>query len=424
MKNKQIGKYYSRGSCRFCEGENLLEILDFGNVPLAGAFIEQTDIAHEKYYPLEIYYCQDCFLVQVGNVISVDILFREKYFFFSSAIGTLVEHFKDFAKEICIEYLNEKEEPTVLEIGCNDGVLIKPLSSMEIFSIGVDPATNVLKNLNSKNIKIYNDCFTENIAQDVKKNYGGVDAVLSCYSFAHIDDMVEVMNGIDCILKDDGVFIFELYYLGTLIEEMQYDNFYHEHMSYYSIKTLVLFFKRYNMEIFDIKFFPKVRTGSTRFYVKYIKNKNEEISNTFKEMILYEDKKGFNNLSTLMGYADKVKNTKKELMLTLNKIKSEEKTIIGYGASGRGTTIMNYCGIDGKYLDYVVDDAPAKQGYYTPGTNLPIKSWDFIKADGFPDYIVLFAWAFTEEVLNKRRDYLKQGGKFIIPLPNVKIIAD
>ena len=155
--NKQIGKYYKRDCCRFCEGKNLVVILDFGNVPLAGAFIEKTDIKNEKFYPLTISFCRDCFLVQVGNVISVDVLFKEKYFFFSSAIGTLVSHFKLFADEIFDSFLTDKQNPSALEIGCNDGVLLKPLSSKGVNTIGVDPATNVVKNIDSKDITIYND---------------------------------------------------------------------------------------------------------------------------------------------------------------------------------------------------------------------------------------------------------------------------
>ena len=422
MKNRQIGKYYSRKSCRFCKGKNFVEILNFGNVPLAGAFIEKNDIKNEKFYPLKINYCINCFLVQVENVISVDILFKEKYFFFSSAIGTLVHHFEKFAKEIYNIIFIEKNKPSVLEIGCNDGVLLNPLSLLGVSCIGVDPATNVIKEINSKHIKIYNDCFTEKTAIKIEKNHGNIDAIVSCYSFAHIDDMEDVMNGVNYILKSDGLFIFELYYLGTLLDNMQYDNFYHEHMSYYSIETLQKFLKKYEMEIFDVKFFPEVRSGATRFYAKYIKNSKKEITTNFKEMVLNEKNKGYNDLSSLLKYADRVKNTKKILIETLEEIKNNGKTIVGYGASGRGTTIMNYCGIDEKYIDYVIDDAPAKQGFYTPGTHLPIKSWDHIAVAGIPDYIILFAWAFIDEVLIKRQDYTEQGGKFIIPLPEVRIV--
>ena len=398
-------------------------ILDFGNVPLAGGFLKKIDFENERYYPLTIDYCADCFLVQVSNVISVDVLFREKYFFFSSAISTLVDHFKKFASEIYVSYLKNKKELSCLEIGCNDGVLLKPLMALGVKATGVDPATNVVEKIDSKDITIYNDCFTENLAKQIRNSHGKVDVVLSCYSFAHIDHMIDVMKGIKHILNNDGVFIFEIYYLGTLIDEMQYDNFYHEHMSYYSIKTLVLFFKRFNMEIFDVKFFINVRTGSTRFYVKNIGHRTENISSGFKKMLYDEEKKGFNDLAVLRAYANKVKKTKDELISTLIHLKKEGKTIIGYGASGRGTMISNYCGIDNRYLDYVVDDAPAKHGFYTPGTHLEIKPWEYIFEAGVPDYIVLFAWAFTNEVIEKRKDYLQQGGKFIVPLPEIKIIS-
>lgn len=423
MSNKKIGNYRIKKRCRFCESKNLIKILDFGSVPLAGAFIRKKDFLDEKFYPLEIFQCQDCFLVQVCNVISVDILFKEKYFFFSSAIGTLIDHFKDFAEEIFTKYLNGIKKPVTLEIGSNDGVLIKPLTSYGVFAIGVDPATNVINSTNFDNSKIYNDCFTEKIVVDVKEKYGKVDAVLACYSFAHIDNMIEVLRGIDLILKKEGVFIFELYYLGTLIDEMQYDNFYHEHMSYYSIESLRIFLKRFGMEIFDTKYFSKVRSGATRFYVKYINNKNLEISPRFKKLDMQEKNKEFNNLHVLSKYAVKVKNTKVQLMNLLEELVANGKTIIGYGASGRGTTIMNYCGIDSEYLDYVVDDAPAKHGFFTPGTHLPIKPWSYINKAGSPDYIILFAWAFLDEVITKRKEYILQGGKFIIPLPEVRVVG-
>ena len=422
MENKKIGDYFVRLSCRFCASENLVEILNFGNVPLAGAFIEKNDFKNEKFYPLKINYCVDCFLVQVENVISVDILFKEKYFFFSSAIKTLVKHFEEFSREI-YNYLPERNHKiTALEIGCNDGVLLKPLSQLGVSCIGVDPASNVTKNIKTKEIKLYNDIFTEDIAHIIKDDIGSVDFVISCYSFAHIDDMEAVMNGIDYILKNEGIFIFELYYIGTLIDNMQYDNIYHEHMSYYSIATLQKFLNKYGMEIFDIKFFPNVRSGATRFYTKYIKNPKKEITDGYRNMLADEKSKGFNNLLSLKSYSKKVKETKKRLLEILEKLKTEGKTIAGYGASGRGTTIMNYCDIDDKYLDYVIDDAPAKHGFYTPGTHLPIKPWEYIEKVGSPDYILLLAWAFVDEVLAKRKDYTEKGGKFIIPLPEVKIV--
>jgi methylation protein EvaC len=421
--DKQIGNYKCLNNCRFCEGESLVNILDFGPVPLAGGFLKEKDFQNEKYYPLDLNFCKDCFLVQTSNVVSGETLFQNDYFFFSSAIKTLVAHFSDFANELNNNNFQGINNPSVLEIGCNDGVLLKPLSKLGIKCIGVDPATNVIKSLiNAENFTIINDFFSEQLATTLKVKHGKVDAILSSFSFAHIDDMIDVMKGIKIMLKKDGVFVFEIYYLGTLIEEMQYDMIYHEHMSYYSLKTLRIFLKKFNMEIFDAKFISEVRSGCVRFYARNIRERTAEIAPIVMEMIKREESNGYDDYKIYSDYAQKVSNTKSQLLKLLQTLKNEGKSIIGYGASGRGTTIMNYCGIDKRYLDYVVDDAPAKHGYFTPGTHLKIKPWEFIHDTPPPDYIVLFAWAFTKEVIKKRKDYIAKGGKFIIPLPEVKIV--
>jgi len=422
--DKPIGKFIRHDTCRFCQGRNLVDILDLGNVPLAGGFLKEKDFPHEQYYPLDLKLCRDCFLVQVGNVVPADILFNDNYFFFSSAIGTLIDHFEVFAHEIKERFLAGVDHPSVLEIGCNDGVLLRPLSSLGIKALGVDPATNVVKSLiNAEDFIVINDFFSEPLAYQIREKYGRFDAVLSSYSFAHIDDMVDIMKGVKCLLKDDGVLIVEIYYLGTLIDEMQYDMIYHEHMSYYSLTALTSFLQRFDMEIFDVKYIPGVRSGSVRFYAKNMGRRNERVSSAVTDMLQYEREKGFERVEAYSEYAARVNETRDQLVTLLDRLKHEGKSIIGYGASGRGTIIMNYCGIDGRYLDYVIDDAPAKHGFFTPGTHVPIKPWEFEDESEYPDYIVLFAWAFTDEVVKKRHDYLKRGGKFIVPLPEVRIIS-
>jgi len=420
--DKKIGNFIRRQDCRFCQSKNLTKILDFGNVPLAGGFLKPEDFHDEKFFPLELNFCNDCTLVQVSNIVPADVLFKN-YFYFSSSIKTLVTHLADFALEVHQRFLRNINNPSVFELGCNDGVLLKPFAQMGVRAIGVDPATNVVNSIDSKDITVINDFFSEKLALQIKEKYGLFDAFLSSYSFAHIDDMVDIMKGLKHLLKKEGVFIFEFYYLGTLIDEMQYDMIYHEHLSYYSLRTLSLFLERFEMEIFDVRFIPGVRSGAARFYAKNIGSKVEKVNDSVNKLKAYEKEKGFDKVQTYLDYAKRVNGTKSQLISLLDQLKLKGKSIIGYGASGRGTTIMNFCGIGNRYLDYVVDDAPAKHGFFTPGTHVPIKPWDYVKEAGFPDYALLFAWSFIDEVKKRRNDYLEQGGKFIVPLPEVRIVT-
>lgn len=418
---RRIGTYEKRDTCRFCEGRNLVEVLDFGDVPLAGGFLKEEDFSTESFYPFRLNLCEDCFLVQISDVVPGDVLFKDNYFFFSSQIRSLVEHFQAFAEEIHGRFLSRRATPSVFELGCNDGPLLIPLAALGVRAVGADPATNVVRSIRSKDITVINDFFSEKLAQAVRAEYGPFDVFASSYSFAHIDNMIDIMNGVKCLLKDDGVFVFEIYYLGTLIDELQYDMIYHEHMSYYSLQALTTFLKRFGMEIFDVRFIPGIRSGSVRFYARNIGKRREPITEAVRNMMDYESQRGFDKVETYRRYAEQIAETKRQLLELLDRLKGEGRRIIGYGASGRGTVIMNYCGIDRRYVDCVVDDAPAKHGYYTPGTHVPITSWEAVSRSERPEYAVLFAWAFTDEVLRKRKDYLDCGGKFIIPLPRVRV---
>ncbi len=401
----------------------MVVVMDFGAMPLAGGFLKAEQFSEEKLYPLHVSYCRACTLVQVPQAIPPATLFKD-YFYFSSAIKTLVDHCTQWAGEVYERFLKTRTNPSVFEIGCNDGVMLKPFAALGVKAVGVDPATNVVKSVNQEGFTIINDFFNEEVAKRVRAEHGQFDMITSSYSFAHIDDMMSVGKGIAQLLKDDGVFVFEVYYLGTLIEEMQYDMIYHEHCNYYSLKSLQNFLGNYGMEIFDTTFTPGVRSGAVRFFARKKESSQESISESVKTMELQEQEKGYYNEQTFVEYGKKIEGTKVELLATLNKLKAEGKTIIGYGASGRGTMIMNYCGIGTQYLDYVVDDAPAKHGFYTPGTHVMIQPWEYAAKRKFPDYALLFAWSFMNEVLKKRTDYTAKGGKFIVPLPSVSVVPE
>ncbi len=418
---KSIGEYRHYNFCRFCFSNPLIPAINLGYVPLAGSFIKSKKyLSDEKFYSLEIGFCQNCFLLQSTNVIDKDLLFKD-YFYHSSVIKTLTNHFNEIAQELEMQTKNSPK-PFIVEIGCNDGTLINALSKLKINTLGIDPATNIVQPLIKKGLPIVNDYFSEDLAKKIVKIYGKADAVCSFNVLAHIEDMEDVLTGVRTLLKKDGFLIFETHYLRNLLEEMQYDMIYHEHQYYYSLMTLQNFFAIHNMEIYDVK--PiKIHAGSMRYYVQNKNGGKNPISKNVKTLLKKEKSLGFHKLKTYLSYAQKITKTKHELLSLLDSLKRDNKIIAGYGASGRGTIIMNYCGLDKKYLDYVIDDAPAKQGAYTPGTHLEIKGSDILKSKNRPDYVVLFAWSFLDEIKEKNKEYLQNGGKFIVPLPKVQIIS-
>jgi SAM-dependent methyltransferase len=396
-------------------------IIDFGNVALAGAFLRVDQFKDEKKYPLQLYFCRDCYLLQIVNKISPEVLFKN-YFYFSSAIGTLRDHFANYAEEVTSRFLTP-DKSTVVEIGCNDGVLLRPFSRLGIKNIiGVDPSVNAVEAIKDGRIVIINDFFNASTAKSIKDKFGCANLIAGNNVFAHIDDIRGAAKVVQSLLKDDGVFIFEVHYIKNLIEENQYDMIYHEHLYYYSLLALEKFFAGYNMEVFDVKQIP-IHAGSMRYYVRKKGGlPKETVSKEVIRIRTDEIKLGYNTVTTFLAYADRINKEKQDLMGLLKSLKKSSKVIFGYGASGRANTIIQYCGISADILDCIIDDAPAKHGFYMPGSHFLIKSRDFL-GNNRPDYILLFAWSFLKEIVDKNMDYLHEGGKIIIPLPEVKIIS-
>lgn len=417
MEFKLIGEYKHFSSCRFCRSSDVKTVIDLGYMPLAGGFISsKANSSNEKFYPLQLSFCKNCFLLQVNISVDPGILFKN-YFYFSSSIKTLVDHFETISTDLAKEY-KEPSGKFIVEIGCNDGVFINALTKRKFKALGVDPASNVVKSIARNKLPIINAYFTENLSKKIVKKYGKADAIYSFHSMAHIEDMHDVAKGIKLLLKKDGFLVMEVHYLPKLIKGMQYDMIYHEHQFYYTLISLINFFKMYKMEIFDIKRF-KIRGGSIMFFVQHAGGPNK-VSENVRKTVNSEKKLGFNKIQTYEKFAKKIKQRKDQLLKLLVNIKDKNKKIIGYGASGRGAIIANYCSLE-NFLDYVVDDAPAKHGSLLPGTHHKIfPSIRMIKDK--VDYAVLFAWPFLYEVKEKNKEYLNNGGKFIIPLPKVKIL--
>jgi len=397
-------------------------IMDFGRVALAGAFLKTKEFNNEKKYTMRVCFCKDCYAVQVVDKIEPDILFKN-YFYFSSSIKTLRNHFIDYAKELTNRFLNP-HEATVLEFGCNDGVLLGPLADQGIQKvIGVDPAKNIVSSINDKRITIINNYFTEKISKEVVAKYGSVDLIMANNVFAHISDINDATIAVNNALSEEGVFVFEVHYLDKIVHEMQYDMIYHEHLYYYSLLSAIEHFKKHDLTIFDIKQVP-IHAGSIRFYVaKKNSNRAKVVSENVKLLIKEEKLKAYDKIDSFKLFSKKVESTKKELVDLLKKLKKEGKTVAGYGASGRANTMIQYCGITNDLVSYMIDDAPAKIGCYTPGSHLKILSSSVLSSKDAPDYVLVFAWSFFEEIVKRNNNFINSGGKMIVPLPKVKIIS-
>lgn len=421
-RSKQIGQHKKYLQCRFCFSDLNGEFINLGVVPLAGGFLRILSKRTEKeenFYPLELAFCTKCLLVQSINTVEADLLFKD-YFYHSSKINTLVEHFDKTAGEV-VDLLGEQKKRLIVEIGCNDGSFLSAIQKRKHKAVGIDPAKNIVTPLIKKGWQIINAYFSEKAAKAMTSKFGKASAICSFNTFAHIEDMHDVIKGVKVLLDEDGFLLFEVHYLGNLLEQTQYDMIYHEHQYYYSLLALINFFRQYDMEVFDVQSIP-IHAGSMRYFVKNKSSKKYIISSSVESLLKKEKRMMLDRQKTYRVFLKDVKKSKNDLLILLNKLKKRKLRIAGYGASGRGTMIMNYCGLDKKYLDYIVDDSPAKQHAFIPGVHLPVYPSKTLYGAKKPDYVLLFAWSFYDEIIKKHKKFLQDGGKFIVPLPKVKII--
>ncbi len=407
--------------CTLCKSHKIVEIIDFGHVGLAGGFLKKSEIKFERKYRMRLCFCKQCFSLHIYDKIKPKILFKD-YFYFSSAIKTLRIHFSELAKEVH-EIIKNKKLQNVLEFGCNDGILLKPLVSNKINNlIGVDPASNIVKTVKHKKINIINDFFDFKLSQLIKKQYGKMNVILANNVFAHISNLNNTTRAIKNLLEIEGSFIFEVHYLGKMIEEVQYDMVYHEHIFYHSLISLSSHFNRYGLTIYNVKDID-IHAGSMRYYVCHNESiLSRNINKKVTRLLNKELQNQYNKTKTFLDFSKKIQTTKRDLLFVMNKIKNNGEIIYGYGASGRANTILQYCNLNKDDIPYIIDDSKAKHGFYTPGSHIKICSADILVSNKKPDYILLFAWSFLKEIAIKNKRYLEQGGKIILPLPKVRII--
>ncbi len=409
-------EFKTKKNCRFCESKNLKKVIDFGPMPLAGGFLKKEEVKKEKKYPLRVFICESCGLVQLIDVVSAELLFKD-YRYAPSTIKTIREHFKKYAKEMTTRFL--KQNSFIVEIGSNDGVFLAPLKKFGINALGVDPATNIVKIAKKRGLNVINDFFNVKTSKLIFNKHGKADAIFSNNTLAHIDNMDETMKGIKLLLDKKGILVFEIQYLADLVRYVQYDLIYHEHLCYYSLKPLIKFLDRYGMKIFDIKRIP-TQGGSIRVYAANKSNQKYRTSKKILKMLKLEKKMDLYTHKGLGVFTKKIIKHKETLMKILKKFKAEGKTISGYGASGRSATLTNYCGINKDYLEYMIDASPERYDRLMPGTHVKIMPPSYLRKNP-TDVVLITAWTYKDEILEKEKWFLKNGGKIIIPLPKIII---
>ena len=390
-----------------------INFLNLGQHPITNNFISQKNPKNEFFYNLKLVYNPNNKLISLGQFVPPKKMFNEKYAHRASASKTMQIAYKKLATK-----LKKKFKPTsVLEIGSNDGVFIKHFQKVK--NVGVEPCKNLAEITNKMKIKTYDKFWTSKLAKKISKELGKFDIIYSANTISHIHDLNQTFKAIEYLLNDNGIFILEDPSLLKSIKNLSYDQFYDEHAYVFSIIALKNITIKSGLEIFNIEEL-KTHGGSNRVYFKKINNKKIKKQSDVDNHIKKEIKFGLHKLKTYQKFAKNVLKSKIELIKIFKKLKKENKNIIGYGATYKSSTILNFCKIDNKFIKYFLDTTPTKKGKYTPGTHIEIKKYEGIPND--VDYAFLGAWNFKKEIFNKEKKYIKRGGKFITHVPYPKII--
>jgi novobiocin biosynthesis protein NovU/D-mycarose 3-C-methyltransferase len=393
-------------NCRACNASSLSEILNLGSMPSAGGFLRNLDGAKsEVLYPLPIFACKDCGLVQITNPIDPSILFKD-YAFSSSTVSPLIKHFEDYADWLVGRY-NPK---SIMEFGCNDGVLLKPLQEKGVLAVGVDISENITQIARDNGLKVETGFFNEDLATQLKNRYGEFDLVTGSNAFAHNEHPEEILKAAQACLGKDGLLVLEVMYAGDLFEKLQWDTLYHEHLTFYSLGTLETLLFRYGFTVFDAEKIP-MHGGSLRVSASL---GERAPTKTYLEVCEYERKLGLNDFETWRVFGQSIAR-KIDIVGSTLKTLSASKRIWAYGAAGKAAMWLNACNMN--YLEAIVDESPLRAGRYMPGTHTPIVFPTELKKNP-PDYIFITAWNYAD-VIKAKEPWFE--GVWITPLPDMKL---
>ncbi|MGI0021284.1 MAG: class I SAM-dependent methyltransferase [Nitrososphaeraceae archaeon] len=403
--------------CRMCHRTDLELFLDLGFIPRVDRFLTPEELNEpEVFFPLSVYLCKSCGLAQLGYIVPAQELFNGNYAYESSTTKGRRDNHLQLANYVCNEFKIPKNS-LIVDIGSNVGMLLEFFKQNGMHVIGVDASSNVAQIGNSKGIKTIIGFFNDKIVRDILAENGQAAVITATNVFAHIQDYDSFMLALTSLLSDDGIFVFQVPHFLQLVRHLEYDTIYHEHISYFGIKPLIRFFERFDLELFDV-IETEIDGGSIRCFVS--RKGKRTISNNIKRILDTEEKERIYSLERLKKFAEDVK-TQKKLLIELLVSLGKNSKIVGIGAPAKGMTMLNYCKIDADVLDYVTEKSSLKIGKFTPGMHIPVKPDDILLEDK-PDYAVIFAWNFAEEIMKNLEGYKKAGGKFIIPIPHPRIV--
>lgn len=405
-------------NCRFCGQQEIFRFLDLGTMALANSFLTAEELAagNEPAYPLDVYFCERCGLVQIGHVVPPDALFKEYIYF--SATSDLVHRHAAYLAQSFQRRFGLTGQSRVVEIASNDGTVLSYFQKTGVKVLGVEPAVNIAKVAVDAGIETCNDFFHAETAAKLLGQYGPADIILARHVFAHVPEIHSFVRGLKALVAPGGVVAIEAPYLIDFVEKNEFDTIYHEHYSYLSVRAMAHLFGLYGMEVFDAERVA-IHGGSIIYFIGH--KGAHAASSMVAELLAAEQAKGLDRVATYAAFAERVSGVRDQTLALLRDLKAKGKRIAAYGAPAKGNTFLNYCGIGTDLVEYTVDKSPYKQNLYTPGMHLPVYHPDKLAQD-MPDYVLLLAWNFADEIIEQQQAYLSKGGKFIQAIPEVRIL--
>lgn len=402
--------------CMVCQ-LSIEPFISLGKMPIANNFLVPEQFADEYFFDLKVAFCRNCKMVQLTEFVDRERMFHDHYAFYSSTSTRMALHFEGFAGAVRQDYLKGRD-PFVVEIGSNDGIMLWHFAKAGIRHLGVEPSSNVAEVAIKNGMNVITEFFDADLAKRIVGEYGQADAILGANVMCHIPYLHSVVQGIKILLKPDGVMIFEDPYLADVVQKTSYDQIYDEHAFYFSVASVSYLFGLYGLGVIDVE--PQeVHGGSMRYVVGH--KDAHEVAPSVRSHLAKEQKLGLYDPQTYETLRKKIERSRRELLGLLEDLRRQKKRVVGYGATSKSTTILNYCGITDELIEFISDTTPIKQGKFSPGVHIPVRPYEKFE-ENYPDYALLFAWNHSKEIMAKERRFRGLGGKWIVYVPKVEVL--